>query len=166
MRVILIAALALLLGCAGEDEGPRFVPGNVIVGFKKEVSLREALEFASVNADSIATVRGFYYYSNLPNDSLNFINTVLANRKIESASAEVSAIEHRIVVIKDYLNDDDKSTILEWLAITEDPVLQFHDKQILKSMMFFIKPGSEKQWVQQFVSHPYVRFAELNYYFP
>lgn len=157
---------ALIAGCASEDEGPRFVPGNVIVGLKKEVTFRQALEFAAVNADSIATIRGFYYYSNLPNDSLDFINRVFDQEGIEYASAFIHAIENRIVVIKDYLNNDDKSTVQVWLSIVEDPVLQFEDKQTFKSMMFFIQRGTEKKWIQQFVNHPYVRYAELNYIIP
>jgi hypothetical protein len=161
-----ITAVALAVGCKEDDPEPAFVAGNVIVGFKKEVTFRQALEFAAFNADSIATISGFFYYSNLPNDSLDFINRVLDEEGIEYASAFIHAIENRIVIIKNYHNDDDKSTIGKWLSITEDPILQFEDMQTFKSMMFYIQPGTEKKWMREFIEHPYVRYAELNYYLP
>lgn len=161
-----VIVMVALTSCKSDDPEPGFVPGNVIVGFQKEVTLRQAIDFANNYSDGIGTLSGFFYYSNLPADSLDFIKNFITAEGIEYTSVQISATTIRIVIIKNYLNYDDKSTIDNWLAMTENPILQFEDVQANKNMLLFISPGTEKQWIKTHISDPYVRYAELNYYFP
>src|SRR2546422_498851 len=117
----------LLLSCTNHDLGYKFAAGHVIVGFKPEVTLGQAADFANSYADSIGHILGFYYYSNLPSDSLNFITSFLSSEGITDVSVAVNEINHRIMVIKDFYRSDDKTLLPKWIQVIENPTLKFED---------------------------------------
>ncbi len=156
--LIFIVLVFVFLGCSEHDEEPGFVPGNVIVGLNKQVTLRQALEFGARHADSVARMVGFSYVSNLPNDSVDYLNQLFDTRGFNYAIAFLSTTDNKIITY------DDKSMIWEWLKLTEDPSLKFQDSGSFISMMYYMPAGTEKQWIQRFTGHPYVRYLELDYY--
>jgi hypothetical protein len=156
----------LLVSCSGnEEDEPRFVEGNVIVGFKREIVWRQAYDFAKKYSNDIGYVHGLYYYSNLSNDSLNFVKNFLDAEGFPPEAAYIGFPSNRITIVYGYNIDEDKSTLGDWLTLTEDPILKFEDMQSAKSMLLYITPGTERQWLEAHKNDPLVNYIELDYYF-
>jgi hypothetical protein len=155
--------LGLIPGCSDDDE-LHFVEGNIIVGFKEEVTLRQAYEFATQYSDSIGYVHGIAYYSNLPNVSLNYVASELAAAGFSNKGVRIGFVSNRIEILMSYGLNEDKSTIENWIALSEAPELKFEDMQNGKSMLLYITPGTEKQWRKNHINNPYISYIELDYY--
>jgi hypothetical protein len=170
MKIILkLFSIGLLVfGCTYHEVQPeyKFAAGYVSVGFKPEVTLRQAADFVNMYADSISHIFGFYYYSNLPADSLNFIIDFLSSEGITDVSVDIGALNHRIRIIKMFYGTDDKTILPKWIQVIENPVLKFEDMQAGKSMLLYIQPGTEKQWIKTHVNDPIISYAELDYILP
>ena len=165
LRLLPVVFALLLVSCsADEDDELKFVECNVIVGFKKEVAWRQIVDFAKKYAHEIGYVHGLFYYSNLPNDSLNFVKNFLSAEGFPPEVAYLGFSSNRITIIYGYNIDEDKSTLDEWLALTENPILKFEDMQNSKSMLLYIEPGTEKQWLQTHQNDPIISYIELDYY--
>lgn len=151
-------------GCS-EDER-KFVPGNVLVGFKSGVTIRQAFDFATQSANDIGYVHGLSYYSNLPIDSLNYVANTLAAAGFSNKGVFIGFGVNRIVVLMSYGIEDDKSTLDEWIELTETPELKFEDMDNTKSMLLYISPGTEKKWIKTHYDGPLIEYAHLDYYLP
>jgi len=156
----------LLMPCCSDEDEPSFVAGNIIVGFEKEVTLRQAYEFANRYADSIGYVHGSYYYSNLPLDSLEYVANEIAIAGFPNKGVRIGFVSNRIEIIMDYGIPDDKSTLKEWIELTERPDLQFEQFQAYKSMLLYIDPGTEKNFQNLHLNDTLIHYIELDYYIP
>jgi len=152
-----------LLSCTNHDLGYKFAAGHVIVGFKPEVTLEQAADFTNKYADGIGHILGFYYYSNLANDSLHYVTMFVINVS-PGAEVRIGFSSNRIEVLNDfYRNEADSAKLNEWLKIVENPVLQFEDMHAGKTMLLYVQPGTEKQWIKTHINDTYLSFAELDY---
>lgn len=142
-----MVGLSLFWSCKEDDE-LKYVPGNIIVGFEVGVTIRQAYDFAILNANDIGYVHSLYYYTSLPNDSLDFIKKFINTSGFLDADVRIGYTSQRIEILKDYFIEDDKSTISSWITLTENPLLKFEDMQIHKSMLLYITPGTEKKMVK------------------
>src|SRR5947208_177635 len=81
MKIIVkLFSLGLLMFCCTDhDLGYKFAAGHVIAGFKPDVTIEQAADFANKYANGIGHLFGFFYYSNLPNDSLKYVTNIITS---------------------------------------------------------------------------------------
>lgn len=65
--------------------------------------------------------------------------------------------------MKDFYWSHDMSILSKWIQVIENPILKSEDMQAGKSMLLYIRPGTEKQWIKTHVNDPIISFAELDY---
>ena len=85
---ILIATI-LFAACDDGDhktEEPQFVPGDLLVGIKSDVSIDKVFDLMNEKGVAIDRMSGFFSYSLLPNDSLTFINNQLITKSYLNGS--------------------------------------------------------------------------------
>jgi hypothetical protein len=167
----LIYVTLLLLACDEKDpdqlDNRNFVLGNVVIGINSSVSLNEVFELMNEKAAFIEQMNGFFNYSTLPKDSLEYVKNILKSKPytqqsgIEEASAFVSENDSRIVVTESLFKMDTAAQH-DWLLTLNKLELKDLGNET-KNLVISVGPGSEKYWIDIFRRHPYVTWAELNY---
>ena len=110
---------------------------------------------------------GFFNYSALPNDSLDYIINILKDkiylnkRGFNGGSAFIHAIENRIIVTQ-FLFEMTIEAQQDWLTTMN--ILKLNDLgDGTKNLVIKVTPGTEKHWMQLFKVYPDVTWVELNY---
>ena len=116
---------------------------------------------------TIDQMSGFFNYSALPNDSLDYIINILKDkiylnkRGFNGGSAFIHAIENRIAVTQ-FLFEMNIEAQQDWLTTMN--VLKLNDPENgSKNLVIKVAPGTEKRWMQLFKLHRSVAWVELNY---
>ncbi len=73
-------------------EEPEYEAGTVLIGFKPEVSLRDALDFLRNKNLTFSRIYTTVYISELPADSLSVINGVLSTKSYLGYSDQLGRI--------------------------------------------------------------------------
>lgn len=173
--IVQLALLVLVLaGCkkdspVEEQEREReFVPGDLLIGIKSGAPIRDIFDLMNENGVAIHRMSGFFYYSMLPGDSLNYVIRELQNQdyfsegKASEKSVYVHAIENRIRVIGSFAEMPYPAQ-QDWLKTIDDLELKDLDNDT-RYVYIKVEPGTEKAWLGRFTDHPYVKWVELNWY--
>jgi hypothetical protein len=172
-KTILQATILTLFIVACHDEGNlpfddlEFVPGDISIGIKSTTPINSVFDLMNENEVMIDQMSGFFNYSTLPNDSLDYINNELKDkiylnkRGFSGGSAFISAVDHRIIVTE-FFFEMDMEAQQDWLTTMNK--LKLNDLgNDTKNLLIKVTPGTEKYWMQLFKKHPYVTWVELNY---
>jgi hypothetical protein len=168
----LILILASIFSACEDGVGPAadkrdFVRGDVIIGIKTDVSINAVFDLMNERDVTIDQMSGFFYYSTLSNDSLDYVIHTLQNKAycnrggFKGGSAYVHALDNRIVVTQIFF-DMDLDAQQDWVSTIDK--LKLHDLgNDTRNLVIEVNPGTEKFWMKKFKEHPYVKWAELNY---
>ena len=173
MRILYIFQVLFLsifsIGC-DEDEPQQldereFVPGDVAVGIKSGIPINLVFDLMNEKEVFIQQMSGFYNYSTLPTDSLNFVKNILISKpytnKWGGTGGSAYIVENRIVVTELFFQMDLPAQE-DWLFTMTQ--LQLNDLQgDTKNILIKVSPGTEKYWMDIFRKHAYVTFVEPNY---
>ena len=168
-----VQLLLLVLWMAGcKKDSPvkerEFVAGDVIIGIKSGFPIHEVFDLMNENGITIDHMSGFFYYSTLPTDSLDYIVSELRNKEyfnkrgFKGGSAYNHAIEHRIVVAETFF-EMNLPAQNDWLLSMEKLELKDLDNDT-RYLLIKVEPGTEELWLDRFRNHPYVKWVELNRY--
>jgi len=158
----------LFAACDNGDsktEEPLFVSGDLLVGIKSNVSIDKVFDLMNEKGVAIDYLSGFSSYSLLPNDSLTFINAQLITKSYLNGpgwSNQVGKIVNNRIQLNTIFFEMDLASQSDWLETIKKS--QLEDLGSDKYLFIKVKPGTEKEWINIFESHPYVRWAELNLY--
>jgi hypothetical protein len=170
--ILQTAILALvIIACNDEDNSPadvrEFVPGDLIIGIKSTASISSVFDLMNEKGVTIDQMSGFFNYSTLPNDSLDYINNVLKDkvylnkRGFSGGSGFISAVDNRLIVTELFF-EMDIAAQQDWLATMD--LLKLNDLgNDTKNLVIKVVPGTEEEWTQTFKAHPIVTWVELNY---
>lgn len=170
--ILLIVNIAFIVACSDEHLSPisderEFVPGYVIIGINADVTIERAFEIINQHDLSIDKMSGFFDYSTLPNDSLNYVINYLKDkpylnkRGFTGGSAFISKVDNRITVTE-FLFEMDMSAQLDWLDTRA--ALELEDLgNDTQSMTVLVEEGTEKRWVSEFEKYPEIQWVELNW---
>src|SRR5258708_9940708 len=100
----------LMFCCTDHDLGYKFAAGHVIVGFEPDVTIEQAADFANKYAEGIGHIFGFFYYSNLPNDSLKYVTKIITS-SIQLATVRIGFQTNRIEILKNFYDPVDSLTL-------------------------------------------------------
>jgi hypothetical protein len=167
---IIPALFALVFSCS-EDESPqtkekRFVAGDVLVGIRAEVSIDQVFDLMNEKGVTIDMMSGFFTYSLLPNDSLDYINNQLATKSYLNQrgwNSQVGSIVEDRIRLTTFFFEMDLPAQTDWLETMEKSQLKDLEAET-KSVLVKVTPGTEFEWIEFFKSHPYVTWTELNEY--
>jgi len=148
----------------------RFVPGDVLVGFKNTVTMEEIFDYTNNLHLPIAQMSGFVFTSPWPADSIPtmtaFLNTqpyIKSNGF--SASVWMSFNTNILTVSNPYWNMGAASQ-QAWLKTKRTLGLtQILGGSNLVDLMVKVPVGEERRWVEDLKTSPLVSWAELNCYF-
>ena len=164
----LLVATILLVACDDGDnktEEPLFAPGDLLIGIESNVSIDMVFDLMNEKGVAIDYMSGFSSYSLLPNDSLTFINNQLVTKSYlnkRGYSNQLGKIVNNRIQLNTIFFEMDLESQLDWLETIKKS--QLKDLGIDKLLFIKVTPGTEKEWIGIFESHPYVRWAELNSY--
>jgi len=171
----LIQLLLLVLWMTGckksnpaEEKEREFVPGDVIIGIRSAIPISGVFNLMNENGVAIDLMSGFFNYSTLPTDSLDYVISGLKDKEyfnkrgFKGGSAFNHAIEHRIIVTESFF-EMDLSSQNDWL-ITMDKLELKDLGNDNRYLLIKVQPGTEAFWLNRFRSHPYVKWVELNWY--
>lgn len=161
----------LVVGCNDEENllsnDQDFVPGDLIIGIKSTTSINSVFDLMNEKGVTIDEMSGFFNYSTLPNDSLDYINNELKDkvylnkRGFNGGSAFISAIENRIIVTE-FFFEMNTAAQQDWLTTMN--VLKLNNLgNDTKNLVIKVTPGTEEYWIKIFKAHPDVTWVELNY---
>lgn len=149
----------------------KFVPGEVIVGFKNTVTMEEVFDYADNLNLPISRMFGFLFSSPWPIDSIPSMDTLLNTKPyIKSngfaASVWLNVVSNVLTVSNPYWNMDAASQ-QDWLmtkkALGLTPILG-GSNQLGGYIMVKVPVGKEKLWVEDLKTSSLVSWAELNCY--
>ena len=164
---ILIGTI-LVVACDNGDnkiEEPLFVPGDLLVGIKSNVSIDMVFDLMNEKGVIIDRMSGFFSYSLLPTDSLTFINDQLITKPYLNKggwSNQVGKIVNNRIQLNTIFFEMDLASQLDWLETIKKS--QLEDLGVDKLLFIKVTPGTEKEWLAIFESHSYVRSVSLNWY--
>lgn len=165
----ILSLTIFLTSCQKEElknKERKFVPGDLIIGVKSTISIDKVFNLMNQNQLAIDQMSGFFSYSLLPNDSLGFINNQLISKSYLNQrgwSNQVGYIANDRILLTTFFFAMDKSSQIDWLKTAEKSKLV--DLQTdTKNLLVKVAPGTEKEWMRYFESHPFVTWAELNEY--
>lgn len=169
-KAILLVLTLFVVAC-NDDNSPvddrPFVAGDVIIGIKSTTSISSVFDLMNGKGVVIDQMSGFFNYSTLPTDSLDYIinelrdKIYLNKRGFDGGSAFIHAIENRIVVTE-FFFEMDLDAQQDWL--TTMGLLELNDLgNDTKNVVIKVAPGTERDWIRLFKADPNVTWAELNY---
>ncbi|WP_268123688.1 hypothetical protein [Roseivirga pacifica] len=164
---LIFAALSCSTAPTPEAEAPEFVPGDLFIGIKPEVNIESVFNLMNGHGLEIDKVSGFFNYSTLPPDSLAYVIEVLVDkpylnkRGFTGGTAFVSPKTDQIIVAESMFEMNENAQ-KDWLNTIEK--LRLTDIQIdHKNILIKVKPGTEVEWIDKLLAHPYVFWAEPNW---
>lgn len=171
---LVLVVATLLLSCDDNDvkkdkkSGDEYVPGDVIIGIKSDVSIDAVFDLMNEEGVTIDQMSGFFNFSTFPNDSLAYViaqlkdKPYLNERGFSGGAAYISAVDHRITVTQ-FLFEMDVNAQQDWLTTLH--LLKLEDLgNDTKNLLIKVEPGTEEQWINHFKEHPFVKWAEFNSY--
>lgn len=154
----IILLFLALTSCHKEENGQLFEPGLISIGFKKEVSIQTAFELVSRENLVIDRMEGFFYTTQLPNDSINFITNKLSIKNYLSLGSNSVRIEMDSVIILSRFRKMDRTNQNDWLNAINS--LQLIDLgRDGKYAHIIVQEGSEREWVRHFESNSNLKYA-------
>jgi hypothetical protein len=160
-----------IIACNDDDNLPvddrEFVRGDLIVGIKSTTSISSVFDLMNEKGATIDQMNGFFNYSTLPIDSLDYIikelkdKTYLNKRGFNGGSAFIHEPENRIIVTELFFEMDIEAQ-QDWLTTMN--ILKLNDLgNDTKNLVIKVTPGTEKYWIRLLKIHPNVTWVELNY---
>jgi hypothetical protein len=160
-----------IIACNDDDNLPvddrEFVPGDLIVGIKSTTPISSVFDLMNEKGATIDQMSGFFNYSTLPTDSLDYIinelkdKVYLNKRGFNGGSAFIQETENRIIVTEFFFEMDIEAQ-QDWLTTMN--ILKLNDLgNDTKNLVIKVTPGTEKYWMRRFKMHPNVTWVELNY---
>ena len=164
---ILMATILLAACDDGENktEEPLFAPGNLLVGIKSNVSIDLVFDLMNEKGVAIDVMYGFYTYSLLPIDSLTFINNQLITKSYLNGrgwSNQVGKVVNNRIELNTAFFEMDLESQLDWLETIKRSQLKDLGA-INKLVVINVTPGTEKEWLEIFEPHPYVKSVSPNW---
>ena len=159
----------LLAACDNGDnktEEPIFMPGDLLVGIKSDVSIDMVFDLMNEKGVAIDVMYGFDTYSLLPIDSLTFINNQLISKSYLNNLAysnQVGKVVNNRIELNTVLFEMNLESQLDWLETIKKSQLKDLEA-INKLLVIKVAPGTEKEWREIFEPHPYVKSVSLNWY--
>lgn len=172
LKTLTQALLLSLLAMACEDDDVtkaterEFVPGDLVVGIKPDVPINEVFDLFNDNELAIDQMSGFFHYSTLANDSLNFViqelkpKGYLNKRGFNGGSAFISVTEDRITVTEFFFEMDPDSQ-QDWL-VTEDKLNLQALGNDTRNVLIKVPVGTEQYWMGFLLEENSVTWVELN----
>jgi hypothetical protein len=169
---IAVFALLALVSCDSDDSPEQakrqFVPGDVSIGIKATTPIASVFDLMNDNDVFIDQMSGFFYYSALPTDSLDYVinqlksKTYFNKRGFAGGSAYVHALDNRITVVQSFF-EMDADAQQDWLTTIDE--LQLKDLgNDTRNLLIKVTPGTENFWMNTFKNHPEVTWVDLNWY--
>ena len=162
---------SLILSCDENDpekfEERDFVPGDIAIGIKSTVAIDLVFNLMNERGVFIEQMSGFFNYSRLPNDSLEYIKDILKSKPYTDrwggygGSAFISAVDNRLIVTEFFFNMDIPAQE-DWLSTMNQLELKDLGNDT-KNLLINVSPGTERYWMNVFKKHQYVKWVELNY---
>ncbi|TRX48071.1 hypothetical protein FNH22_29855 [Fulvivirga sp. M361] len=150
------------------DKNNDFVPGDVIVGIKADISIDQVFELMNEEHVTIDRMSGFFNYSTLPNDSLTYVTNFLKNkpylnkRGLTGGSAYVHKLDN-VIIITEFFFEMDIAAQQDWMKTMQ--TLELKDLNgDTKNLLIKVDHGMEEHWANKFNDHPYVEWTHLNAY--
>jgi hypothetical protein len=163
----ILMATILLAACDHEEnkpEEPLFAPGKILVGIKSNVPIDLVFDLMNEKGVAIDVMYGFYTYSLLPIDSLTFINNQTIAKSYlngRGRSNQVGKVVNNRIELNTTFFEMDLVSQLDWLETIKKS--QLNDLgAIHKLVVINVTPGTEKEWLEIFETHPYVKSVSLN----
>lgn len=167
----IIFVSSFILGCdekVNENLDQRdFVPGDIAIGIKSTIAIDLVFDLMNEKEVLIEQMSGFFNYSTLPSDSLEYIKEILKSKPYtdrwggKGGSAFISAVDGRLIVTEFFFNMDIPAQE-DWISTMNQLELKDLGNDT-KNLLITVTPGSEKFWLDVFKNHPYVKWVELNY---
>ena len=151
-----------------EDAYP-FVAGELAVGIKEGVPITRAFRLADSLNFTITSLEGFFYNSNLPQDSLTYVRKVLLSKPYLNKNGFSAGSIYTV-----YFNSDDAkiritNSFFEMDAASQQDwraTMQQLQLQILPTTTAYVRlkvpVGEEKYWRTELRTSPLVKWTELN----
>ena len=169
MKIIpLILFITLLIGCSNKDQqNPlvlEYVPGDVIIGLKQNVSLEEVADYIlSFKNISIYNIVSFEYYSSLPKERMDSLKSTLeAKPYIYSGDLRDSYVDSLSKIKIDlWIVNFGIDARKDW-AITKEQFLLTHIPYPYQAGLLKVEYGKEVEWVHILSQSNLFSFVELN----
>ncbi len=169
---LILLILVLFTSCNDRTVNPEisereFVPGYVIIGIDSNVSIERVFELINEQHLHIDKMKGFFNFSNLPIDSLNYVIDYLKDKPylnrpgFTGGSASISESGNRIIVTE-FLFEMDISAQSDWLNTIE--ILELEDLgNNNQNLTVLVEEGTENFWATKFATYPEVKWTDLNW---
>ena len=172
MKIIpLIILASFLIGCSNKDipnnsEKPLldYVPGDVAIGLKDNVSLEEVANYIySFKNISINQIVAFQYYSDLPKERMETIKFSLESKTyIWNGTVRTSYIDSLSKIMVEFwvgkFNYEDRK---DWES-SKELFLLTHSPYHYQVGLLKVEIGKEEEWIQILSKSGLFSFVELN----
>ena len=154
----------------GNNEIKPFVPTNVIVGTKKDVTIDKVFNFINSFDHEVKHITSTIFSSPLAADSLNYIVDFLNTKPYvkEEEGWPVKGYIHyqtgAITITPRFFDMHDRNYQTDWLETMEK--FNFSEPKTPTSgyvLLLLVPEGQEKTWVNTFSDHELLEWAELNH---
>jgi hypothetical protein len=167
LRVTLILLISTLLVSSCHDTNSdyyEYEPGTVLMAFKAETSLRDAVNFLNERVVGYQDFQTIYSISSLPADSLEFVRTKLATKPylMNGAGAARISYDGSIWVNQVFIKWD-LASLNDWVNTCDELKLKYTtDTAVLSATVTLkVKPGTENTWVIRATQDSRVIWAQL-----
>ncbi len=131
------------------------------------MTIERVFEFVNEQDLSIDQMFGYFNFSNLPNDSLNYVTDNLKDkpylnkRGFTGGSAFISKTDNRITATE-FLFEMNTTAQSDWLNTIE--TLELEDLgNDTQNLTILVAEGTENFWATEFATYPEVQWTELNW---
>ncbi|MGD9489015.1 MAG: hypothetical protein AB7W47_13395 [Calditrichaceae bacterium] len=167
MKLITLIILSVIfIGCSNttESPSPEYVEGDVVFGLQDSVSLEELADYVyTLDNISISDVVSFQYDSDLPQDSMETIQSVLeAQSYFRSGTVKTSWLETDSKILVEFcIQDFESEDRNDWALQTERFHLT-HSPYKYQVGLFKVDKGKERDWIDVLSETLLFRYVELN----
>jgi hypothetical protein len=151
-----------------DKQSDKYVPGDLIVGIKSDITIDKVFKLFNEYKISISEVDGYFYNTEFPNDSLNFIVNKIKDKPylnkngFHGGSAYISEVNPYIVFVTDIMFDMDSSAQADWTQTISNLKLIDYGNDT-KNLLLKVPIGTEIYWQGILGKQEYIKWAELNY---
>lgn len=161
--VVISLILLLMFSCQKEEEKQLFEPGLIYLDFEKTVDIQGAFELVNNENLAIKSVHRLSYSSQLPIDSVMFVEENLKTQNYVASASTTVGIEADKIVMRLEFHQMCIDSQKDWLVTMN--TLQLVDlKQKEKKILVIVPIGTEIEWVKYFEKSHRVAMASPSYY--
>jgi hypothetical protein len=165
--------LIIISQIACDDEEPtnpikpnEYVKGELVVGFIPQTEISYAFELINQYDFYIKHINGFEYYSDWPQDSIEYLTQYLSSIPyLNNSGFGTFVFYHEIknkVMTLPYFSDMDQTNQLDWLNQLDILELIESDSDFAH-MLIKVPIDEEKYWLEELKKSEIVEWVELNY---